>query len=68
MTRIANSFYMGSSLIFYNRYSRIVYEGDQLNLFGIARYNQFQDAWEITKPIALMKGGVSKIVTHLTKE
>jgi hypothetical protein len=39
MTKLANSFYMGGSLLFYNRYSRIVYEGDELNLFGIARYN-----------------------------
>jgi hypothetical protein len=68
MTKIANSFYMGSSLLFYNRYSRILYEGDEINLFGIAKYNQFQDAWEITKPIALMKGGVSKIVSHLSWE
>jgi hypothetical protein len=27
MTRVANSFFMGS-LVFYNRYSEILYEGD----------------------------------------
>jgi hypothetical protein len=59
---------MGGSLLFYNRYSRIIYEGDELNLFGIAKYNKIQDSWEITKPIALIKGGVSKIISHLSWE
>ena len=59
---------MGSSMIFYNRYSRILYEGDNLNLFGVATYNTYADAWEISKPLAFMKDGVDKFVSHLTYE
>ena len=55
MTRLTNSFLMGTSYLFYNRYSRIVYEGDELNVFGVATYNSNTNAWEISKPLSFIK-------------
>ena len=57
ITRLLNTFYM-SSFVFYNRYSEILYEGDSVDLFGVATYNRYSDAWEISKPLALLKSGV----------
>jgi hypothetical protein len=45
----------GSSYLYYNRYSEIIYEGQTLNLFGIASYNGINDSWEISKLLALFK-------------
>ena len=37
-------------------------------MFGIASYNTQADTWEVTKPIALMKEGTKKILSHFTWE
>lgn len=68
MTRVANTLFMGSSLLFYNKYSRILYEGDKFDVFGIATYNPYSDYWEVSKPLAFMKEGAGKFIWHLKKE
>jgi hypothetical protein len=64
ITRVANSFFMGS-LVFYNKYSDILYEGDKIQVFGVATYNTFSDSWELSEPLALIKSGVGKFIKDL---
>jgi hypothetical protein len=64
MTRLMNTFFM-SSFVFYNRYSEILYEGDSVKLFGVVTYNTYSDAWEISKPLALLKSGVGEFLNDL---
>ena len=64
MTRLMNTFFM-SSFVFYNRYSEILYEGDSVKLFGVVTYNTYSDAWEISKPLALLKSGVGEFINDL---
>ena len=40
---------------FYSKHSEIVYEGDQLTVFGVFSYNLFTKQWELDKPIAFLK-------------
>ena len=54
MARIVNSFLI-SGYYFYNRYSEIVYEGDNVNVFGVMTYNSHTDSWDMTKPLAFIK-------------
>ena len=64
MTKVINTFFM-SSFAFYYRYSEILYEGDSVKLFGVATYNTYNDEWEISKPLALLKSGIEKIMFDL---
>jgi hypothetical protein len=64
MTRLANSFFMGS-LVFYNKYSEILYEGDIVKVFGIIQYNKYTDSWELSRPLALFKSGVGEYINDL---
>lgn len=67
--RLANTFLFGSSFMYYNRYSKIVYEGDRLNVFGVLSYNRLLDSWEMTKPLAFIKSGyLGQYITSLTWE
>ncbi len=58
LNRLLNSFIFTESMLYYHKYSQIVYEGESLNLFGIAKLNTFTNCWEITKPIAFLKEGM----------
>lgn len=60
LNRMINTFLMGSTSYLYNRYSQCVYEGDTLNVFGLASYNGLTDRWELTKPIAFLQGELAK--------
>lgn len=70
LARLANSVLIGgTSYMFYNRYSQIVYEGDSLNVFGLFTYNLYSDEWELSKPIGFIKdGSVKEFMTSLTWE
>ena len=68
LSRVVNFFNWFGSLSFLTRYSSVVYEGDELSLFGIAKYNKFHGIWEITKPISIMKEGFGKVISHLNRE
>ncbi len=68
LSNIIDSVTWVNSLTFWSLSSYIVYEGDTVNLFGIAEYNQIRKIWEITKPIAIMKDGFEKFISHLSKE
>jgi len=37
-----------------------------VNLFGVATYNNYSDAWELTKPIALLKDRTGDLVNDLS--
>jgi hypothetical protein len=58
---------MFSSLSFFTRYTSIIKENDEINLFGIAKYNHFNGVWEITQPIALMYKGLDKLISHFSR-
>ena len=36
LKRLANTFLMSGSYMLYNKYGKVVYEGDRIKLFGIA--------------------------------
>jgi hypothetical protein len=68
LSGIFNSLYYFGSLSLFTRYSRIVYDGEEVKIFGIAKYNKFYNIWEITKPIAIMKEGFEKVISHLSRK
>lgn len=53
-SRLRNTLLIGCSYAFYNKYSKIIYEGDSLSVFGALTYNPNFDRWEIARPIALL--------------
>ena len=58
LARLANSFILsGATYLYYNKYSSIVYEGDNLNVFGAMTYNSNSDSWELSNPLAYIKEG-----------
>ena len=68
LSGISNFMFKIGTLTFYTRYSSIVYEGDEVSIFGVAKFNMSQSIWEITKPIAIMKEGCGKFISHLNRE
>ena len=55
---------VGSGYAVYKRYSQIVYDGDDLNVFGYISYNKYTDSWELTKPLAFIKKGCEEAYTN----
>lgn len=55
-------------MFYYYKYSQILYEGDQVSLFGLTTYNSTNDSWEISKPLFLSKEGIGKYLADLDKE
>jgi hypothetical protein len=53
--KLSNALYSGASFLFYYKFSKIVYEGDDLTVLGLASYNRLTDQWDLSKPFALLK-------------
>jgi hypothetical protein len=68
LSQISTFFYWFGSLSIFTRSSSILYEADEVSIFGIAKYNKFIDAWEISKPIAIMKESVGKVISYLSSQ
>jgi hypothetical protein len=49
----------------YTKYSEIVYEGDNLSVFGTFKYNTLADRWEIETPLAFIRGSKDDYLNHL---
>ena len=38
-----------------DKYSKVVYDGDKVQIFGALNYNVHSERWEISSPIAIFK-------------
>jgi hypothetical protein len=61
LSEIGYFFYAGGSFLFslfFRKQSYIVYDGEELRIFGLVKYNILLNDWE-TKLISLMKSSFS---------
>ena len=65
LSRIMNTFLMGGSTVLYNKYSKIVFEGDNLNVFGVLSYNNISNVWEIINPLSFINGTKEEFISYL---
>lgn len=46
----------------YHKYSEIIYEGNEVVVFGILSWNQFSESWEISKPLAFLNSAKQDLI------
>lgn len=52
----------------YSFSSSILFEGDYITAFGLVSYNIDRDAFTMTKPLAVVKGGIYQLVTYFREK
>lgn len=58
LQRFLNStlFLFGGAFALSNKYSYIINDGENISMFGILRYNNYTDTWEMDDPLAILNG------------
>mmetsp|Transcript_23679 Transcript_23679/g.21044 ORF Transcript_23679/g.21044 Transcript_23679/m.21044 type:complete len:193 (+) Transcript_23679:193-771(+) len=54
--------------LFKNLSSFILFEGDYITTFGLVKYQLSEDSFSMTKPIAIVRGGIDALVHFFTME
>ncbi len=65
ISKTLNTLFFSGSYFLYRKYSQIVYEGDNLKVFGTFQFNPYANRWEIDNPIAFIQGGKSELISTL---
>lgn len=51
----------------YEKFSRVIYEGDTILIFGLLSFNVSNDTWEFENPIAIIKTAKLDFFLNLIK-
>ncbi|CDW77491.1 UNKNOWN [Stylonychia lemnae] len=66
--RLINTFLYAGSYVYYTKHSQVVYEGENLSVFGTFQLNTYTNKWEIDNPIAFFDGTKDFIMSQLSSD
>ena len=68
MYKFFNTFSLVSYYALYHKYSEIVYEGNELSIFGVLTFNNFTETWEFEKSLAFLNTAKSDLIEMYQQE